>query len=89
MAVLAVAGVLLVASAIPLLLRLLELPVVQLVFSVEDLAVAVAVAVAMVEKFWALVAVAWVVAALRVVVHLLVVMAIRLRISKTGANDAA
>ena len=89
MAVLAVAGVLLVASAIPLLLRLLELPVVQLVFTVEDLAVAVAVAVAMVEKFWALVAVAWVVAALRVVVHLLVVMAIRLRISKTGANDAA
>ena len=37
---LAVAGVLLVASAILLLLRLLELPVVQLVFSVEDLAVA-------------------------------------------------
>jgi len=84
---LAVAGVLLVASAILLLLRLLELPVVQLVFSVEDLAVAVAVAMG--GKFWALVAVSWVVAALRVVVHLLVVMAIRLRISKTGANDAA
>ena len=82
---LAVAGVLLVASAILLLLRLLELPVVQLVFSVEDLAVAVAMG----GKFWALVAVSWVVAALRVVVHLLVVMAIRLRISKTGANDAA